>query len=90
MLKISRTRRAQSNLDRNGKSIPSKPTEKFGIKIPKNMKEALLFDKENNNTKWSDAVSKEMNGLKKLNCFKFHPPHKVFKNVMDGSMLLSI
>ena len=35
-------------------------THKFGIKIPKSVKEALDFDKENNNTLWRDSIKKEM------------------------------
>ena len=27
-------------------------THKYGIKIPKHMKEAIAFDRENNNTYW--------------------------------------
>ena len=57
--------------------------EKLGVKIPRNMKEALLFDKENKNNKWMDAVAKEIDALKRLNFFKFHPSTKVFTKV-DG------
>ena len=52
--------------------------EKLGVKIPRNMKEELLFDRENKNNKWMDAVPKEMDALKILKCFKFHPPTKLF------------
>ena len=54
--------------------------EKFGIKIPNSTREALLFDKLNNDTKWGDAIAKEMNGLCRLNVFKFFSPsHKLDK-----------
>ena len=36
---------------------------KYGIKVPRTLKEALLFDEENNNTLWRDAIDKEMNGI---------------------------
>ena len=36
---------------------------KYGIKVPRTLKEAIMFDKENNNTFWHDAVDKEMNGI---------------------------
>ena len=31
-----------------------------GIKLPKNMKEARILDKENGNTLWQDAIAKEL------------------------------
>lgn len=63
------------------KRIAMKGTrEKFGIKIPNSTREALLFDKLNNDTKWGDAIAKEMNGLCRLNVFKFFSPsHKLDK-----------
>ena len=36
----------------------------FGYLIHKSYKEALEFDKENNNTKWADAIRDEMNCIK--------------------------
>ena len=56
---------------------------KFGIRIPRNVKEALMFDKENKNTKWADAICKEIHTLLKLNVFKFHSPNTMFKK-SDG------
>ena len=37
---------------------------KFGIKIPTTVKEALMFDKENGNSYWSDAIAKEYENVK--------------------------
>ncbi len=39
-------------------------THKFGIRIPKSGVEALQIDRENNNTYWGDAISKEMSKAK--------------------------
>ncbi len=36
------------------------PTHKFGIEVPKTVKEALEIDKKNSNTLWADAIAKEM------------------------------
>ena len=47
---------------------------KFGIKVPRNTCEALLFDCENKNTKWAETILKEMTGLYNLKTFEFHPP----------------
>jgi hypothetical protein len=37
-----------------------KRTYKFGIELPKIVKEALELDKKNGNTFWADAIAKEM------------------------------
>jgi hypothetical protein len=37
-----------------------KRTHKFGIELPKTVKEALALDKKNGNTFWADAIAKEM------------------------------
>ena len=41
----------------------------FGYLIPKSYKEALEFDKENNNTKWTDATRDEMDCVKEQEVF---------------------
>jgi hypothetical protein len=43
---------------------------KYGVRIPRNVREALLFDEENGDTLWTDAMSKEISALKHLNCFR--------------------
>ncbi len=37
-----------------------KRTHKFGIEVPKTVKEALALDCKNGNTLWADAIVKEM------------------------------
>ncbi len=37
-----------------------KRTHKFGIIVPKTVKEALALDHKNGNTLWADAMAKEM------------------------------
>ena len=39
-------------------------THKFGIKIPKNVKEARDFDRDNGNTLWWDAIMLEMKNVR--------------------------
>ena len=41
----------------------------FGYLIPKSYKEALEFDKENNSTKWGDAIRDEMVCIKEQEVF---------------------
>ncbi len=37
-----------------------KRTHKFGIEVPKTVKEALALDRKNSNILWADAIAKEM------------------------------
>jgi hypothetical protein len=37
-----------------------KRTHKFGIEVPKTVKDALALDRKNGNTLWADAIAKEM------------------------------
>jgi hypothetical protein len=37
-----------------------KRTHKFGIEVPKTVKEALAPDRKNGNTLWADAIAIEM------------------------------
>lgn len=39
-------------------------THKFGIKLPKNVAEALKIDNENGNDHWAQAIAKEMSKAK--------------------------
>ena len=39
-------------------------THKFGINVPKNMKQEIEFDGENNNTLWWKAVCKYMKNVR--------------------------
>jgi hypothetical protein len=41
-----------------------KPEEKFGIKVPNTLAEALQFDHENGDTQWHEAVRKEIDTVK--------------------------
>ena len=54
--------------------------EKYGIKIPRNTREALLLDKQNRNNKWGEAIMKEMKSLDTLRVFKYHDPGTKFRS----------
>ena len=41
-----------------------KRNKKFGIALPKNVKEALQLDKEKGNTTWADAIATDMKNVK--------------------------
>ena len=40
-----------------------KTNVKYGIKVPRNLQEAITFDEENGNTFWKDAIDLEMNTI---------------------------
>ena len=69
--------RKASRLLSKVKTLYHKNNLKFGIEVPKSIRDAILLDKENGNTFWQDAINKEMTNVKIE--FKFlekdaHPP----------------
>jgi hypothetical protein len=52
-------------------------THRFGIEVPKAVKEALELDKKNSNTFWDDAIAKEMKDVR-----------VVFKILLNGQSAL--
>ncbi len=50
-----------------------KKNHKFGIEVPKTIKEALELDKRNGNTFWAGAIAKEKKNV-----------HVAFKFLLDG------
>jgi hypothetical protein len=51
LIKLSQSRHARTGF-------------KFGIKLPRSIKQALEFDKENGNTFWYDAIQKELKNVR--------------------------
>ena len=64
-----------------GRSKPRPCEFKYGIEVPRNYKDILRIDKASGNTKWQDAVTKEVGALIHHKCFKFMP--KDFKPPQD-------
>eukprot|EP00957_Ditylum_brightwellii_P002176 167067-Ditylum_brightwellii.AAC.2 len=64
------------------KSRVRKISVKYGINVPRNVEEATLFDRENGNTLWQDAIDLEMHTI--LPVFDVHkggkPPSVYFKS----------
>ena len=46
---------------------------KYGIAIPRTVKQALQLDAESGTTYWKDAIEREIGSLVQMNCFTFHP-----------------
>ena len=61
--------------------------EKFGIRIPNNVKEALILDRINNDAKWKDVIEKEFGALEKMNVWKFCSPDHRFSSKHQRSPL---
>ena len=68
----------------------------FGYLIPKSYKEALVFDKENNNTNWEDATRDEIDCIKKQQVFtkgpraKWDPQHKKILNAPPNHQKIKV
>ena len=52
------------SLVKKRQTIYLKKTHKFGIEIPKTVKEATKLDANNGDTKWMDAILKEMTNIR--------------------------
>ena len=48
---------------------------KFGVRVPRSVKEAKMLDAENGNTYWQDAMDRELAQLDEYKCF-----HSIGKN----------
>jgi hypothetical protein len=65
-----RVRVARKKSGRNRLKRQVMGTLKYGIRVPRNVKQALLMDQENGNTHWHDAIKKEMDALLERGVFK--------------------
>jgi hypothetical protein len=55
---------------------------KFGIQVPRNIREAIRLDKENGNTLWQDAIREEIEQLLRFKTFRILPKGvKTFENM---------
>jgi hypothetical protein len=70
-------------MSRNKRNSQETNREKFGIRVPHNTRMALLFDKENENRLWAEAITKEMAALERLYCFEYMSPAAQFQK-KDG------
>ena len=58
------TLRCQDRIIASVNSRVTKVTHKYGVEIPRTVKEVKLLDDKNGNTLWHDAINKEMENLK--------------------------
>ena len=52
---------------------------KYGVEIPRTVKEALEFDRKNGNKAWYEAIEKEIGTLQAMKCFEFFGPRDIPK-----------
>jgi hypothetical protein len=51
-----------------------KPQFKYGVQVPRTIKQAMEFDLMNDNTLWQDSFKLEIKALTDLECFEFKDP----------------
>ena len=51
-------------------SINKEPQYKFGVRIPRSVKEALEFDKQNGNNYWAEALKTEIGQINSYETFQ--------------------
>ena len=61
----------KAKISRNCCNKVKKDWDKFGYKIIKNSREALLLDMKNGNTLWDDVIAKDMKAPDRLGVFQF-------------------
>jgi len=67
----ARKNRTKAGISRNQRNAAMPMREKYGIRIPQSIRQAILFDEQNKNMLWQDSVAKEINSLKTLDVFSF-------------------
>ena len=73
--RIKKARKSSSSKSQNSRLSTKTMREKFGIKVPNSIKEALLLDVTNGGNKLYKAIQKELMALKRSNTWKFRPTH---------------
>ena len=57
----------------NDRRVPNNSGMKYGIRVPRNAKEATQFDKKNGNLIWTNSILKELEALMSVKLFKKLP-----------------
>jgi hypothetical protein len=69
---VRKIRRAQKGGNKKKKRQNyGKPVFMWGIQVPRNIKQAVEFDKQNGDSYWSDSIKSEVTALTDLECFEF-------------------
>ena len=78
------TRKLKIKLSCNQHNYKIKVCEKFGIKIPKSTRGAIMMYRTNNNTIWVDDITKDISSLERIGVFKQYTRNKSLKIMMVG------
>lgn len=70
---IRKVRRAVRAKKKKARLAPRAKVFKFGIQVPRTIKEAFELDAINGDTYWQDAIKLEMDALENFDAFEFHP-----------------
>ena len=66
-------------------SVQQKPKFKYGVKIPRGYNKAVIFDKDNDNKLWQEAIALEMEHMESFTVFKDIGKHTLppegYKNI---------
>jgi hypothetical protein len=73
-LSFKNARRVCRRTNKHKTRFKGDPAMKFGVEVPRTVKEALVLDKNNGNNKWAEAIQKEMQGLHDHQTFRFLAP----------------
>ena len=59
------------------KKLKTLVKELFGINMSRSTRKAMLLDRSNNDTLWTEAIAKERAALISKGVFRFHPPNNI-------------
>ncbi|MGH7974541.1 MAG: hypothetical protein ACREBR_03355, partial [bacterium] len=82
--RLRSSKSATNRKSRNSRKGVNPTNIMFGIRIPRDAREAYALDQINGNKKWGEAIENEMSALEKMKCFDCKPPS--FKPEMATSM----
>ena len=74
---IKLVRRVQRNGTTNKKKKKqnfNKPVFKYGVQVPRTVRQALELDEKRGDDLWAEAIKKEIRTLNDVECFEFHDP----------------
>jgi hypothetical protein len=67
-----------------------KPILKYGVRVPRSVRDAIELDKSNGNSLWQDAIKLEITSLIDLECFEFKPSDFSPGNEFQKTTLMTV
>ncbi|MGH7955291.1 MAG: hypothetical protein ACREOZ_04955 [Gloeomargaritales cyanobacterium] len=72
--RLRSSKSATNRKSRNSRKGVNPTNIMFGIRVPRDVREAYALDQINGNKKWGEAIQNEMSALEKMKCFEYKPP----------------